>query len=155
VWLLNAAQRPANGALQHMCRLNITFVIAGSTAEPSISQPASQERPQVVLLLCVAQQMLLEQSKALDTARMAAFTKSLSCAALHLESGAAMGSLSLVNRLLRWAFAFCCMRSDVLACSVCTTQLFVACMSRCLYIQESARMCVACISCCLCVILAA
>ncbi|KAL0026860.1 hypothetical protein WJX77_007364 [Trebouxia sp. C0004] len=73
----------------------------GSTAEPSTSQHASQERPQVVLLLCVAQQMLLEQSKALDTARLAAFTKSLSCGALHLESGAAMGSLSLVNRLLR------------------------------------------------------
>ncbi|DBA70651.1 TPA: hypothetical protein ACH3X2_012033 [Trebouxia sp. C0005] len=79
---------------------NGTFVSAGSTAEPSTGQPASQERPQVVLLLCVAQQMLLEQSKALDTARMAAFTKSLSCGTLHLESGAAMGSLSLVNRLL-------------------------------------------------------
>ncbi|KAA6426215.1 MAG: hypothetical protein FRX49_04067, partial [Trebouxia sp. A1-2] len=72
-----------------------------STAEPLASQPSSQERPQVVLLLCVAQQMLLEQSKALDTARMAAFTKSLSCGTLHLESGAAMGCLSLVNRLLR------------------------------------------------------
>lgn len=62
----------------------------------------SQERPQAVLLLSVAQQMLLDQSKALDTARMAAFTKALSCVALHLESGAAMGSLSLVNQLLRY-----------------------------------------------------
>lgn len=94
------------------------ILIADSLAEPSTSQPASQERPQVVLLLCVAQQMLLEQSKALDTARMAAFTKSLSCVALHLESGAAMGSLSLVNRLLRWAFAVCCMLSDVFGCPV-------------------------------------
>ncbi len=76
-------------------------LIADSTPEPSTSQSAGQERSQVVLLLSVAQQMLLEQSKALDTARMAAFTKSLSCVALHLESGAAMGSLSLVNRLLR------------------------------------------------------
>ncbi len=47
--------------------------------------------------MCVAQQLLLEQNKAMDTARMAAFTKSLTCAALHLDSGAAMGVLSLLN----------------------------------------------------------
>lgn len=46
--------------------------------------------------------MLLDQGKMLDTARLAAFTKKLSCVALHLESGSALGSLSLVNRLLRF-----------------------------------------------------
>jgi len=76
-------------------------VTADITPEPSTSQPAWQDRPQVVLLFCVAQQMLLEQSKALDTARMAAFTESLTCGALHLESRAAMGSLFLLYRSLR------------------------------------------------------
>ena len=69
---------------------------------PSTSEPAaSAERPQAVVLLSIAQQMLLDQGKLLDTARLAAFTKSLSCVSLHLESGAALGNLSLVNRLLR------------------------------------------------------
>lgn len=71
--------------------------IQRSTSESA----ASQERPQAVVLLSIAQQMLLDQGKLLDTARLAAFTKSLSCVSLQLESGAALGSLSLVNRLLR------------------------------------------------------
>jgi len=98
-WNCFAADWSSNGSLHH--NSDHHSFVADSTPEPSTSQPASQARPQVVVLLCVAQQMLLEQSKALDTARMAAFTKSLTCAALHLESGAAMRSLSLVNRLLR------------------------------------------------------
>ncbi len=91
--MCSSAECPSSGTLHHHP------VIADITPEPSTSQPAS--RPQMVLLLCVAQQMLLEQSKALDTARMAAFTKSLTCGALHLESRAAMGSLFLLYRLLR------------------------------------------------------
>lgn len=88
----------------------------------------------MVLLLCVAQQMLLEQSKALDTARMAAFTKSLSCGALHLESGAAMGSLSLVNRLLRWAFAFAaCAQMSWLARFALHNRLLHACQGVCTF----------------------
>lgn len=70
---------------------------------PSPKPGSSQERPQAVVLLSIAQQMLLDQGKMLDTARLAAFTKKLSCVALHLESGAALGNLSLVNRLLRFA----------------------------------------------------
>lgn len=73
-----------------------------SSSQPPPSKTSTpQERPQAVVLLSIAQQMLLDQGKMLDTARLAAFTKKLSCVALHLESGAALGSLSLVNRLLR------------------------------------------------------
>lgn len=87
----------------HVVGLNkASMLTSGDTSEASTSQPGSPERPQAVLLLSVAQQMLLDQSKALDTASMAAFTKALSCVALHLESGAAMGCLSLVNRVLRY-----------------------------------------------------
>ena len=94
----------------------LPVVTAGGTSQVSTSgrdvsttqvtktssrQVDSAEQPQAVMLLTVAQQMLLDQSKALDTGRLAAFTKALSCVGLHLESGSALGCLSLVNRLLR------------------------------------------------------
>lgn len=93
------------------CQTSIVLAPAagvGSDPTPSASQPPPsstgppQELPQAVVLLSIAQQMLLDQGKMLDTARLAAFSKKLSCVALHLESGAALGSLSLVNRLLRF-----------------------------------------------------
>ena len=51
----------------------------------------------------VAQQLLVQQAKGLDTNRLAGFVKELGCAALELETGDALGSLALMNRLLRCA----------------------------------------------------
>ena len=51
----------------------------------------------------VAQQLLVQQAKGLDSNRLAGFVKELGCAALELETGDALGSLALMNRLLRYA----------------------------------------------------
>ena len=74
--------------------------VSSKSRHPNVEVNAA-EQPQAVLLLTVTQQMLLDQGKMLDTARLGAFAKALSCVALHSEPGAAIGSLSLVNRLLR------------------------------------------------------
>lgn len=46
-------------------------------------------------------QMLLEQARALDISRMAAFSKRLCLAALFVGPAAAMGLLAILDRLLR------------------------------------------------------
>ena len=93
----NTSQTSASG------RDSSTKQVAPSSSKTGTSPNVvdNAEQPHAVMLLTVAQQMLLDQSKALDTARLAAFTKALSCVGLHLEPGAALGCLSLVNRLLR------------------------------------------------------
>lgn len=54
-----------------------------------------------VLLVQTAAQMLLEQGRTLDVARLAAFAKRLCMAAVFVRPAAAMGLLSTTDRLLR------------------------------------------------------
>lgn len=100
VLLLSAAQQGKGVLYLGLTKCFSSISCAGGASEATRDTMGQRQAP-AVLLLSVAQQMLLEQGRALGTARVAGFTKQFSCTALHLESGAALGSVALVNRLLR------------------------------------------------------
>ena len=67
-----------------------------------VSNSMEQQQHSTTLLVQTASQMLLEQGRALDVARLAAFAKRLAAAALWIDLAPAMGLLAVLDRLLRW-----------------------------------------------------
>ena len=57
--------------------------------------------PLGVLLTRLAVQMLLDQARTVQVARLAAFVKRMTCVALQMGPSGGMGLLAVVDRMLR------------------------------------------------------
>ena len=73
------------------------------TVPDAVGGNEAAEQPLGVLLTRLATQMMLDQGRGLEIARLTAFVKRLAGLALQLEPGAGMGLLAVVDRMLRWS----------------------------------------------------
>ena len=71
------------------------------TVPGTVGGNEAAEQPLGVLLTRLATQMMLDQGRGLETARLTAFVKRLAGVTLQLEPGAGMGLLAVVDRMLR------------------------------------------------------